>query len=135
MILFQGKNRRVWKTSLLTVFLSNNILSAIADTSPPDWFVENEIDFSAIPASLMQPMETKPDLIITEVDITEMKTDIQTLNISGHVGVTINNIGDAVAAPALVTVFEDTNRNGIFDEGIDNKLGSQTMSANFTPYR
>ncbi len=57
-----------------------------------------------------------------------MITNLQTLHIGGSVKVSIQNIGNAPAlVPPLVTLFEDSNSNGMFDEGVDNTLGSITM--------
>lgn len=70
----------------------------------------------------------RPDLTVNSVDTRAVVSDPQTLRITGAVGVSIQNVGRAAAVtPALVTVFEDTNRNGIYDAGADNALGSVTM--------
>lgn len=72
----------------------------------------------------------KPDLTVTAVGTGAMTTDLQTLRVGGNVHITIQNIGRAAALqPALVAVFEDTNGNGVFDEGSDNRLGALTMPA------
>ncbi|MFC1685288.1 FG-GAP-like repeat-containing protein, partial [Pseudomonadota bacterium] len=70
----------------------------------------------------------RPDLTVVSVDTNNVSTNLQTLQVSGSVQVTIDNIGKAPAMnPALVTLFEDTNANEIYDAGIDNALGSLTM--------
>lgn len=70
----------------------------------------------------------KPDLTIPKFDTSAVATDPNTLTTTGSVKVTIANIGHAAdLKPALVTVYEDTNGNGVYDSGIDNALGSMTM--------
>jgi hypothetical protein len=65
-----------------------------------------------------------PDLAVTAISTTDMFTDLQTLQVSGKVQVTVDNLGTVVSEPTHVILFEDTNQNGLFDNGIDNKLGS-----------
>jgi len=70
----------------------------------------------------------KPDIIVAAVNTSSVVTNLQTLQVTGNVMVTIGNVGRAVALqPALVTVFEDSNLNGVFDLGTDVALGSLTM--------
>ncbi len=70
----------------------------------------------------------KPDLIVSTVDSAKVATNLQTLVISGSVTLTITNQGKAPALqPAVVTLFEDLNANGIYDPVIDQVVGVQTM--------
>ncbi|WAK00609.1 carboxypeptidase regulatory-like domain-containing protein [Methylobacter sp. YRD-M1] len=70
----------------------------------------------------------KPDLVVSSVDVSGVATNLQTLNISGSVSLTIANIGNAAALqPAEVTLFEDRNNNGLYDPSFDQVLGVQTM--------
>jgi hypothetical protein len=70
----------------------------------------------------------RPDLTVSQVVTDGVITDIQALQVTGSARITVQNLGRAAALePALVTVFEDTNRNGIYDAGVDNTLGSLTM--------
>ncbi|MHB8728667.1 MAG: carboxypeptidase-like regulatory domain-containing protein [Sulfuricaulis sp.] len=70
----------------------------------------------------------RPDLTVNQVEAAAVITDPQTLRGTGSAHVVIQNIGQVAApTPALVTVFEDTNHNGVFDAGVDNVLGSLTM--------
>lgn len=70
----------------------------------------------------------RPDLTVNSVDTRAVVSDPQTLRVGGSTRVSIQNVGRAAAVtPALVTVFEDTNRNGIYDAGTDNALGSVSM--------
>jgi len=68
----------------------------------------------------------QPDLIVTGVTTADVSTDLQNLQVSGNVQVTINNIGSADADSTLITLFEDINLNGLFDDSVDNTLGSLT---------
>ncbi|VAW64912.1 hypothetical protein MNBD_GAMMA09-805, partial [hydrothermal vent metagenome] len=70
----------------------------------------------------------KPDLIIDSLTVDNISTNLQTLQVYGSAQVSVKNTGLAPAnIPALVTVFEDTNANGIFDISVDNILGAITM--------
>lgn len=70
----------------------------------------------------------RPDLTVNQVDTSNVVTDAQTLGVTGNARVVVQNVGRAAAlTPALVTLFEDSNRNGVFDKDIDNVLGSMTM--------
>jgi len=70
----------------------------------------------------------QPDLVVTGVTTTDVSTDLQNLQVSGNVQVTINNIGSADADSTLITLFEDINLNGFFDDSVDNTLGSLTTA-------
>jgi 5-hydroxyisourate hydrolase-like protein (transthyretin family) len=70
----------------------------------------------------------KPDLTVSSIDVSGIATNLQTLDISGSVSLTIANIGNAAALqPAEVTLFEDRNNNGLYDPSLDQVLGVQTM--------
>lgn len=70
----------------------------------------------------------RPDLIVSEIDTGGIATNLQTLGIAGSVNVDIANRGRAAAVDAaVVTLYEDSNANGVFDSGVDNTLGTQTM--------
>ncbi|MCU7860671.1 MAG: carboxypeptidase regulatory-like domain-containing protein [Candidatus Thiodiazotropha sp. (ex Lucinoma kastoroae)] len=70
----------------------------------------------------------RPDLIVSEIDTGGIATNLQTLSIAGSVSVEITNSGRAAAVDAaVVTLYEDSNANGVFESGIDNQLGTQTM--------
>lgn len=71
----------------------------------------------------------QPDLSVTSVTTTELSTDLQSLQVRGNVQVKINNVGTSQAEPALVTLFEDSNLNGLFDDEADNVVGSVSMSS------
>lgn len=69
----------------------------------------------------------RPDLTVSEFSREEITTNLQTLQVRGSVQLTVANIGVAdVLSPAIVSVFEDTNHNGVFDTGVDNSLGTAT---------
>jgi len=70
-----------------------------------------------------------PDLTVKAVSRQNAVTDPQTLAVSGSVNATLANIG-AVGVPAGVKVlaFQDTNRNGKYDPGIDQALGSAMLA-------
>jgi len=75
-----------------------------------------------------------PDLTVTSVATPDLSTDLQTLQASGVVEVVVENIGKAPATePALVTVFEDLNGNGVFDPAADNPLGAATLPSGLEP--
>jgi len=70
----------------------------------------------------------QPDLSMISLSTTDMHTDLQTLQVSGTVQVGINNLGVAISTPVRVTLFEDSNHNGLFNSGVDNELASQMTS-------
>ncbi|MCP4698831.1 MAG: hypothetical protein GY862_18565, partial [Gammaproteobacteria bacterium] len=68
--------------------------------------------------------EAGPDLSAEQLDAGAVRTDPQTLLLSGTLAVTVKNGGGAPApANISVTVFSDTNLNGAYDAGIDASLG------------
>jgi prenyltransferase beta subunit/uncharacterized protein (DUF2141 family) len=70
----------------------------------------------------------KPDLTVSGFSREKLTTNLQTLQINGSVQVTVDNISVADAvSPAVVSVFEDTNQNGVYDPDDDNTLGAMTM--------
>ena len=71
------------------------------------------------------PAEVKgPDLVPLVFDFSGVRTDPQTLRISGKTSIKFQNKGDdVVAAPFRVTVFEDKDNDGIYSEGSDSMLG------------
>ncbi|MEJ2453891.1 MAG: carboxypeptidase regulatory-like domain-containing protein [Candidatus Thiodiazotropha sp.] len=69
----------------------------------------------------------RPDLTVSEFSREQIKTNLQTLQVRGSVRITVANIGVAdVISPAIVSIFEDTNKNGTYDVGVDNNLGTTT---------
>ena len=72
--------------------------------------------------------QTLPDLTITGFNTAGVVTDTQSLQVSGLLGVTVKNAGGgAVNSPFVVFVFEDRNRNSVFDTG-DVALGQAAAS-------
>lgn len=71
---------------------------------------------------------SQPDLAVIFINTADLFTDLQTLQVSGTVQVTLSNFGTATR-PALVTLFEDTNHNRQFDYGVDHPLGTMTTPA------
>ena len=69
------------------------------------------------------------DLIIANVEISDMTGDWQALEMTASFSVDIHNQG---AGPALgefiITVFDDANDNGIFDMAVDGILGTTIRS-------
>ncbi len=69
----------------------------------------------------------KPDLVVPTMELSGTRTDPQALTITGDVSVQIQNQGSrGVAAPFQVTLFEDTDGDGAFTDGIDDVLGQRT---------
>lgn len=72
--------------------------------------------------------QTKPDLVVSGIDISQASTDPQTLLYSGKVEVTINNLGyESVTSPVEVTVFLDANGDGVFTPNNDPILGQEIL--------
>ncbi len=70
------------------------------------------------------------DLTIASLSVDKVSTNLQTLQIHGVAEVSIKNTGLAsVEIPALVTVFEDSNANALYDLNVDNALGTITVFA------
>ena len=76
------------------------------------------------------PAMAQPDLIITDLNRGGVITNGQALSISGTLGFSIVNKGNApVSVPFTVIVFEDRNLNGVFDPATDVVLGSMTETS------
>ncbi len=75
-----------------------------------------------------------PDLLPTELDLSAITTDPQTLAVGGKALVTFQNKGDAkITAPFSVLVFEDIDRDGRYTAGVDTLLGTATNSLSLWP--
>ena len=62
----------------------------------------------------------QPDLVVTHVDTAGVSTEAQTLALTGSIGATIRNQGEAPAmGPFAVTFFEDRNGDGAFQAATD----------------
>jgi YD repeat-containing protein len=69
------------------------------------------------------------DLKLVDIDTGTMTTNPQSLDVSGTVGIGIQNTGTRPFSGSFsLLVFEDSNNNGVFDSGIDNVLGIKTFS-------
>jgi len=72
----------------------------------------------------------KPDLTVTFVNSAELSTDIQSLQSTGTVKVTVANVGNAPAfQPANIIVFDDSNNDEKFDPSVDTVLGTTLIPA------
>lgn len=68
------------------------------------------------------------DLTAAAFNVDKVSTNLQTLQVSGSAGVNIKNTGlTPVETPTLVTVFEDSNANKLYDVDVDNVLGETTV--------
>lgn len=73
------------------------------------------------------------DLVITQVGTAGLTTNVQTLEATGTVAVTVTNRGTSplvgtVVGPVKVLLFEDRNADGKFQADTDNFLGTATMT-------
>lgn len=76
----------------------------------------------------------RPDLVPLKIDLTGTTTGPQTLAISGTAHVTLQNKGDAkITTPFSVLIFEDTDLDGKYTQGIDNALGTGTSTLTLWP--
>ena len=75
-----------------------------------------------------------PDLFVKTLTRQGSVNDPQTLNLSGTITVEVANQG-TVSAPGNVSVlaFYDANHNGIYDDGVDVKLGSAPTPNSLNP--
>lgn len=74
--------------------------------------------------------QTAPDLVVTEVDVSAVVTDCQTLTLGGSVVATVKNIGQAgTGVASSVVFFADRNGNGVYDSGTDLVLGSGSIGS------
>lgn len=72
----------------------------------------------------------KPDLVVTTVNTENVATNLQTLDVTGSIELTIANRGLAPANfPAEVTLFIDSNADNRLDSTVDTILAVQTMSS------
>ncbi|MCP4290119.1 MAG: DUF11 domain-containing protein, partial [Gammaproteobacteria bacterium] len=70
-----------------------------------------------------------PDLVIPAVDRSGTTTDFQVLTVQGDVAVQLENTGNLDANDSFqVTIFEDSDTNGIFSAGTDNILGQEVYT-------
>ena len=70
----------------------------------------------------------KPDLVVKDIDGNAINTNVNTLEVTGTVGVTVENIGSAPSIQAAtISLFEDINKNNKLDINEDNIFGTQTM--------
>ena len=68
-----------------------------------------------------------PDLTVSAIDLALVTTNSQTLQILGVLRATIANVGVVPTAPRFrVLAFEDTNRNGSYDAGVD-RIGQEQI--------
>lgn len=71
------------------------------------------------------PPDCTLDLTVTDVDVSQVTTDCETLAANGTVSATVKNLGGiSTGGGFTVLFFEDSNGNGTFDSGIDLVLGS-----------
>ena len=69
------------------------------------------------------------DLAVPEVDPDALVFDGQQLTVSGAIVATIKNLGSqSVLDPFDVLFFEDRNDNSVFDAGVDNVLGTKSVT-------
>ncbi|WP_459872461.1 FG-GAP-like repeat-containing protein, partial [Endothiovibrio diazotrophicus] len=74
------------------------------------------------------PGASLPDLSIGTFDVTGVRTNIQTLRLSGEAVVTVANGGArAPATIPYVTLFEDVDGDGAYREGVDTFLGARSL--------
>lgn len=71
-----------------------------------------------------QAQNLLPDIVVESVDRIATTTDLQTLQITGHLSAHLKNKGYApVATNIRAIAFFDTNRNGTYDSEIDTTVG------------
>ncbi len=69
-----------------------------------------------------------PDLVVGRFDRSALTRNAQTLAFSGDLDVFVSNASTTPINTAFVVlVFEDSNRNGAFDPGVDQTLGQTTV--------
>jgi hypothetical protein len=79
--------------------------------------------------SFIGQITSSPDLVVTIVDASDLLTDCQTLEVSGTVTATVENIGDAATGSGFtVLFFEDSNDNGTYEAGADLFLGGDVIA-------
>ena len=68
--------------------------------------------------------DLKPDLVVDSIDRTGLITDLNSLSVTGSIGAAVSNSGTLRAPTGVQALaFYDSNRNGLFDNGIDDLLG------------
>ncbi|MFZ6640832.1 carboxypeptidase regulatory-like domain-containing protein [Undibacterium sp. TC4M20W] len=93
------------------------------------------VDMGQVRLRKVKAVKLLPDVVVTNVSRVTAITDPQSLKLSGQVSVSLQNQG-AVDIPAgmKLLAFQDTNKNGIYDAGIDQQLGSivfaETLAVN-----
>ena len=69
------------------------------------------------------------DLQVSEIDVSGLTYDGQLLTVAGEISATVTNNGaDEVFEPFHVTFFEDSNRNELYDPGVDRVLGHESIT-------
>jgi RHS repeat-associated protein len=70
------------------------------------------------------------DLELSQLEITSLDQDPQSLKVSGEVAVTVLNNGTGdVTAPYQMILFEDIDYNRAYEEGSDNLLGGTSIAS------
>lgn len=93
------------------------------------------VDMGQVRLRKVKAVKLLPDVVVTNVSRVAAMTDPQSLKLTGQVSVSLQNQG-AVDIPAgmKLLAFQDTNKNGIYDAGIDQQLGSlvfaETLAVN-----
>lgn len=88
-----------------------------------------QIRLKPSPVEVMSPLQMLPDLVIDNMDVEAVVTDLDDLLIHGELEARISN--DAVVDITntfMVTAFYDQNRNNFFDDGLDPVLGESLWS-------
>lgn len=70
-----------------------------------------------------------PDLIVRDIDRTGLTGDWQILEVGGTVSAAVRNIGTGASAACALVFFEDSNRNGGYDPGIDRVFATGAVPA------
>ena len=87
------------------------------------------LDMGQVRLRRVKTTQLLADLAVVGVSRTGAITNPQTLKLTGQVAVTLQNLGSVdVPAGVKMLAFQDTNKNGIYDAGVDQVLGSLTMA-------
>lgn len=123
---------------LVTVQVNNPLptnLEAFVNTAIVADDGRNGIDLTPFnnSANDSAPVNNAPDQVIPALDRSGAATNGQTLTIAGQVAVQVENQGNqAVIAPFQVTIFEDSDGDGVFSGPADNVLGQVLHTGNLS---
>jgi len=136
--LLLGSETREMLTSAEGTFDFEGIFSASAELSfVKQGYITPQFSVPLVPLDILDIgqvrireealLELLPDLIVSSIDLSLLRSDLNTLKQEGEVSVSISNQGSAKAIISELVVFHDANNDGVYSSDNDVFLGSTHM--------